>query len=408
MLKKTIYLFLIVFIFIYCSVSADNSAGSTAGDILLVIPYSSVNASGNSGAGLANPNWQFLAVNPAYISLLKNITLGFAHNKYIGSTNQQGLTYVSKIKNVNIAGSITFFDYGKITRTTYSSQTGNGDFSARDYILSAYIMGPESKNIHTGLAIKYLNEEIDDYSASAAAFDAGILFADNENPFSAGLTLQNVGTKMRFINQKEDLPLLLKLGVAYNFFNDFVTAHIDCRKIKNKNVDFQMGTEINILKYCKLRIGYDKANDAAKGLTFGFDLNLQNGFELNYAYVPYTEFNTSHKFTMSYSFGKLKLLPKKETSISPTIIPQNNISIEDILNEGYRFALNEKYVSASFCFNKAVEIKPEEISPRLWLAYSYAKIGDKEAARREYENVLKYDCANDNAIKALKVLRRNK
>lgn len=296
---------IIILLTLICAVNfifADNSGGSTAGNVLLVIPYSSVNASGNSGVGLANAGWQFIGVNPAHISFIEKKTAGFAHNKYIESTSQQGFTYATKIKKLKVAGTITYFDYGDIRRTTYSVPSGNTDFSANDYIFSLFVQGPENKIFHSGVALKYLKEKIDNYSASAAALDAGIIYTQPENPFSAGLTIQNVGTKLKFESQKEDLPLLVKIGAAYKIFGDIVTAHIDWQKIKGKNSDIQIGAEANIMKYCSLRVGYDSANDASKGITMGFDLNLQNGLELNYSYIPYNDFDNSHKFTVSYSF----------------------------------------------------------------------------------------------------------
>jgi len=101
----------------------------------------------------------------------------------------------------------------------------------------------------------------------------------------------------------EELPLLIRGGFSYEFIDNVLSMMADCQKIKNQDIDFFVGCHYKFLKYLDLRAGMDCSNDAGKGFTFGFGVNILDKFGLDYAYVPYNDLDASHKLTLSYYFG---------------------------------------------------------------------------------------------------------
>lgn len=79
---------------------------------------------------------------------------------------------------------------------------------------------------------------------------------------------------------------------------------MDIEKIRNQDENIFIGAEYNLNNIFKIRCGLDGANDASRGFSLGFDLNLTNGIDINYAYIPYEYFDNSHKITFAYNFGK--------------------------------------------------------------------------------------------------------
>lgn len=288
---------------------AGGSAGTTAGDILLVVPSASVNASGNSGVALREAGPQYISLNPAYISETNKKSIGFTFNKHFESTNQQEVMYCSKIKNRMFSLNISYFDYGSMPRTLYNQQTGDytisGDYSASDYILKSYISSPEILGCQTGIGVKYLKNKIENETANALMFDLGALYHSKYKPVSVGVTLQNIGSKIKCLTQKHDLPLLFKAGVSCNLLEDKLVVSLDWQKINKNDADFLLGTLYRFNKNFSLRSGYDNSNDASKNITFGFDVFIRDTIELSYAYVPYNDFSSSHKLSFVYYFGNL-------------------------------------------------------------------------------------------------------
>ena len=310
-MKKFIFLtFIIISLFaaITYDVYAAGSSGSNSGYILLLNPNAGVNALGNSGVGGKNPDWQFLEINPAFISAIENKCIGFSHNKYIASTDQQCITAINSIDNFKFALSISFFDYNDMLRTTYDNYANpESSFTAKDLIVSAIMPIISFDNIHSGIKLKYLSEKIDNYRANAAAVDLGIYYRKLDNPFSFGFSMLNAGTKMKFQSKKENLPLSLKLGCGFEVIENLnITA--DVEKIKSESPDLKCGVEYNFKKILALRAGYDGANDAAKGISLGIGMNIIDKLEIDYAYIPYNFFDNSHKFSLSYNFGKFEAI----------------------------------------------------------------------------------------------------
>ncbi|HAH05564.1 MAG TPA: hypothetical protein DCM05_03410 [Elusimicrobia bacterium] len=69
--------------------------------------------------------------------------------------------------------------------------------------------------LDAGLSMKYLQQSLYDRSASAVAFDGGVLFQQKDvQRLTLSFGFKNVGTAMKFINDSENLPSELDLGAA--------------------------------------------------------------------------------------------------------------------------------------------------------------------------------------------------
>lgn len=303
-MKKVLFILILVFIISYPIFSG--SAGRSSGEVLLVYPDANINASGNAGVGLFRPNWQYVQLNPAYLSILKDKTVGFSYNKYIESMAQSNIALVNELKTYRYYFGINYFDYGNFDRTTYSNFINTGEkFSAKSIVIKNYYSAQPISNLYTGLGIKFLYEKLDNHTGSAFAVDLGCLYLLDNYPAAIGFTIQNIGTKIEYYSRKEDLPLLFRIGASYYTFNNRLGLFLDVEKIRNQSANLFLGLEILISQNFSFRSGFDGANDISKGMSLGFDFDILNGMELNYAYIPNNDFDGSHKLTLTYIFGKL-------------------------------------------------------------------------------------------------------
>jgi len=180
--------------------------------------------------------------------------------------------------------------FGDIARTTLSnpSGTGLGDFSIRDWALAAGYGQKIKDDLYLGIGLKYLRETIDNVSGDAAAIDIGVMLGLEQYglPVKAGAAIQNVGTKVKFQSDREDLPANLKAGLAYNFPGEKAVIALDMNSARRGESTLHAGFELKLLEALKFRLGYNGRNEAANGLTFGA-AGTYRDLSLEYAYAPY-------------------------------------------------------------------------------------------------------------------------
>lgn len=148
------------------------------------------------------------------------------------------------------------------------------------------------------------------YTATAFALDAGYLAHSPDSGFSAGTSLLNVGSKVKFISEADPLPLAFRLGGAYQggFFSDYAcTFALDGDYLfEEKQWHVNAGFESFWQKNYGLRLGYQFNRDSL-GLTLGFGLRWRARVLFDYAWLMGDGLSDSHRLTISYRFGGVDL-----------------------------------------------------------------------------------------------------
>jgi len=119
--------------------------------------------------------------------------------------------------------------------------------------------------------------------------------------------VQNVGTKMKFVDKKEKLPLNVKAGVAYDISTNWLVA-LDVNSPIDGEVNIGAGTEYvyKVKKGIEVagRAGYSTVTKDAGGLngiTAGLGLGYE-GYSLDYAFVPFGDLGDTHRLSFGIRF----------------------------------------------------------------------------------------------------------
>jgi len=247
-----------------------------------------------------------LFYNPAGFADVENKAI-FTHNEYFqGASQKYGAVALNNVKglpqDIGMGFSFNTVSYGDIQRTTLSNPSGAGlsDFNARNWAISLGCGRQVKENLSLGIGLKYLYEKIDTYSASAVAADFGGIYSFKDLPFTVGIVIQNIGTKIKFQSERESLPLNLKLGLGYEFLDLGVLA-IDLNKPKDGDSTIHFGAEYIIKEKAAIRLGFNGRNDSSSGITIGGG-TLYQQFALDYAYIPFGDLGNAHRFSVSLKF----------------------------------------------------------------------------------------------------------
>jgi hypothetical protein len=209
----------------------------------------------------------------------------------------------------------------------YSERLGTTplDFGGAGYNVNHFV-GVSGKYVHSTLA--------GGYSAEAAAADVGYLVQSPEAGLSAGVSMLNLGSKLRFISEGDPLPLTARWGVAYLFgvpsVHSFIVAADGEYGLYGKQALADLGVEYFWLKSFGVRMGYQFFRDSL-GLTMGFGLRWREQFIFDYAWGMADTLGDTQRITLTYRFGGVTAAtrsrqrqPPQETDSLQEQLPSHN------------------------------------------------------------------------------------
>jgi hypothetical protein len=292
------------------------ASSGTEGAAFLDIPVGGGPAA-MGGAYTALANDAYAATwNPGGLGHLESTQFSGQHLSYLDTLHYEYLSFAVPLpRSANcasatecagsaIGGSVQYLGSGDITgRDENGFETG--DFSSYYAAYNLAYGRSVSDKLSLGLTGKMINAKLDDVSASAFAADLGAMYKLRGN-LTVAATLTNLGSKLKFLNEGDSLPLAFHLGGAWRPTSHWLaTSEVVMRK--NGLHSFHMGGEWRPLEMIALRAGY--RTDTLEGLsmlagyTMGLGLNVW-GQELSYAWLPYGDLGNTHYVSLLMKFGE--------------------------------------------------------------------------------------------------------
>jgi hypothetical protein len=146
------------------------------------------------------------------------------------------------------------------------------------------------------------------YSATSWAGDFGYLAKAPDYGWSAGASLMNLGTPMRFISAADPLPLTVRAGGAYRIDSPSSRDHSLLLaagwdySIYARQYRVNGGLELLFTRFLRARLGY-QYNDDLGGITAGFGIAWAN-LTFDYSWSMKSELNDTHRLGVTYRFGE--------------------------------------------------------------------------------------------------------
>lgn len=246
-----------------------------------------------------------MGYNPAGLASAKGVELGFSHTNWIMDSRHDFIGAAMPLKTPGLVLGLGFtrFSNGSIDSRNEDRSAG-GSFSSYDQSVS-FASAMSFGRSRIGLGVKYIAGAIAGAKASAFAVDMGLNRALRNLPVSLGLAVQNLGTPMKYMDQKDQLPLSLSVGMLVSVVPGFNLSLDLKRLVYDKENRISVGTEYGVIPGVALRTGYLLNNGLVSGRTKGFSagagLNI-GGMGLDYAFTPYGEFGNAQKITVKKRF----------------------------------------------------------------------------------------------------------
>lgn len=308
--RTILYLYIIVSMLINLPVIADNSdihenAGTRAMTFLKIGVGAKAIGMGESQVAATDDLYSTFW-NPAGLIKLQRPQLALMHNEWFAEINQEFVGIAFPIGKSNTVGiSANFLSFGDIQGR---DQDGNLTEIFRPYDIAltlSYARGI-GQSLSLGMNAKYMREQISDENGSGVAFDFGGMYTLSNLPFSFGINAQNVGPRVKYVEDAFQLPFVLRLGTAYRFFNDNAILTTDFIRPTDNDNAIGFGIGYTIADILQIRTGYKYqigGNDLGviSGLTGGFGLSILR-FHIDYALVSFGDLGLTHRLSLIANF----------------------------------------------------------------------------------------------------------
>jgi len=181
-----------------------------------------------------------------------------------------------------------------------------GNFGADDLSAALSYAWRPTAPVSFGLTMKALRQRIDQEKGQSLAMDAGLLYQFPGTAVRGAAVLQNFGPGLTLRDQSYDLPMNVKLGLAWRPRpNADVT--FDINQPNDNYMRFHMGGEYRPLDFFALRAGlkYRLNGNELGGLS---GVSVGGGFKfrgagVDYAFVPAEDIGHTHRVSLTFRFG---------------------------------------------------------------------------------------------------------
>lgn len=266
--------------------------------------------SGMASAGAASVyGISALNYNPAGLSAMTGPEAAFSHSKWLMDASHDFAGFGMKAGSIKGEKLAVGLGITRLSNTSFDGRAEDrslsGGYSAYDQVIS---LGLAVKNV--GCAVKYIQSSIAGVRAETFAVDLGAKRKLARLPVMLGLGVQNLGRGMKYLSQRDQLPLSVNAGLSFMALPGMGLAFDVKRLVYDKETILSVGTEYAMLMTSNgvgfaLRGGYGLAGMTAKdeksGLSMGAGL-MALGAQLDYAVSPETGLGSVQRITLKKRF----------------------------------------------------------------------------------------------------------
>ncbi len=307
-MKKILVAFFLL-IFVNILFSANDNIGTTAFSFFRTDLSARANGMAGAYIGLAD-DVNAMFYNPAGLALVSNTQISTTYSSFLMGIP---IGTIAVTKNLAEKRMGFFAQYlSDEQERTDSNGIENGTFGVSDMILGFSYAKQVHPVVYLGVNIKYLNETIDNSSASALAADFGIIHQTTNKQLKVGLAVKNFGFQLSYFTDdkvKERFPKTVIVGLNY-FPTNKLNILLDVEKPLYGDIIAKLGSEYRYNGIISFRGGFNSnasnwnnggTLSVLSGFSIGFGLNWKK-YSFDYAIKSYGDLGLNNQISLKYSF----------------------------------------------------------------------------------------------------------
>ncbi len=291
-------------------VFAGSAQGTSAFQFLQLGVGARPSAMGETFAGVTG-DVNSVYWNPAGLAGLERGELSMTHALWLQGITYSNIVYGQRAFGGTIGAAFNILTTGDIQEADNTGLRLSDNYNMSDTMgIVSYARG--WNNLSLGANLKYISSRIQTENAQSYAADIGALYSGFRpwgRKLGVGLSVQNLGTKAKYVSEANSLPVIVRAGGSLDLFKGLLVAS-DLNYIE-KVINIHIGAEYTRAfgpLTVALRAGYKddtvKELGALSGLTAGMGIKLSD-WQFDYAWNSFTDLGITHRISMGYKFGGL-------------------------------------------------------------------------------------------------------
>lgn len=159
-----------------------------------------------------------------------------------------------------------------------------------------------------GITGNFVHEGLADFSQQTFALDVGTLYDVGTLGMKIGMSINNIGSQIKFIDREARIPAIFRVGTSATIFQSAdqrLMGSFEFSHPPDNAERLNVGAEYAFRKYVFLRGGYNINYDAesiAGGVGFHFPVSVAGQADLDYAYTDMRDLGGVHRFSLKFLF----------------------------------------------------------------------------------------------------------
>jgi len=244
-----------------------------------------------------------LHYNPASLISLSNREVSFSYQRGLADDNFMTLLYGQPTPFGVLGGAFSYYTAGDMEMIDSDGDKWTAK-AEQDIVIVAGFARKFLENLPMGVNLKIISSKLVEVETGTAfAIDLGGLYYPPLEGLNIGLAIRNLGTKLKFLEEGDSLPLTISVGAAYEkpFGRQKILVSIDLPFLVYEQVITPaIGFEFNWREMVQGRLGY-RFNIDDTGLTLGTGLTYRNYF-INYAFGLADKLESAHRVSLGLRF----------------------------------------------------------------------------------------------------------
>tara|TARA_R110002096_G_scaffold183757_8_gene361858 strand:- start:3178 stop:4176 length:999 start_codon:yes stop_codon:yes gene_type:complete len=261
--------------------------------------------------------------NPALASKIGSSYATLSHTDYLVDTGLEYFSYIHKLGDFAVGGSVQYFNSGDINETTESQPFGTGR-TFRTNHLSVGLTGSHKITdlFSYGITLKYLTIGIEEVSYSTGAIDFGFSYLVGDTGLRFAVGINNFGldaspngetvrsTPNGDVTEEPDtdisLPTRFTISAAYTALDSENNSLILTSQITNPSDNaeqFSIGAEYGFMKQFFFRGGYEFGIEERMLPSLGTGVKVpfaNRKIAVDYSFTNYDRLGSIHRITLGF------------------------------------------------------------------------------------------------------------
>lgn len=279
---------------------SENAGGAS---VLFLRTDVSARVAGLGGTFVAVANDEnALFYNPAGLAHLNLGSVAANHTRWFEDIEINNLTLGYNLdRKLGIALAVSNLSMPEIQgKDAFGLPTSKIDVSSNIIHLGlGYKIHP---SLFLGVGLKYFQDNLDTFSASGVALDAGFYMNTVVSGLSVGASVQNIGGSIQYDTQKEKIPFTIRAGISYRMGTTGFRASVDGVKTLDSDVAIATSLEYTLMRILSLRFGNQLRRDRDFTPGFGAGINIKNKYVVDYTYSEFESLGETHRVGLTFRF----------------------------------------------------------------------------------------------------------